>query len=55
MKHFGFPTKIFARKVTSNEHLAILVSSTVPFTPCYVVEASSQQAPRRERSAHDSF
>jgi hypothetical protein len=26
MKHFGFPTKIFARKVTSTEHLAILVT-----------------------------
>jgi hypothetical protein len=32
-------------------HLAILVITTMPFTPCFVVEASSRDEPHRERSA----
>jgi hypothetical protein len=31
--------------------LAILVITTMPFTPCFVVEASSRNEPHRERSA----
>jgi hypothetical protein len=37
------------RKIAA--HLAILVIATMPFTPCFVVEASSRNEPHRERSA----
>jgi hypothetical protein len=46
------PEDAFSRETKyRNAHLAILVIATMPFTPCFVVEASSRNKPHRERSA----